>query len=388
MFSLWGLAFRPLFLFGCLFSLLAVAWWGYFWWLPFSWQPYGGAIWWHGHEMLFGFVAVIVVGFLLTAVQNWTGVPGLKGRPLQLLFVSWLLGRVVLVLPFSLPAVWVMLIDCAFLLFSAMAMSYPVLKVKQWRNLIFVPILFLLFTLNAISHWAVVTDQPLTATRTLHAAIMLFVLLVSIIGGRVIPFFTASKMNLERLPANKWIEVFSIAPLILLVAVAVLGFERQSPWLMTGLCLPALLAHSWRLSRWGGQHCRSVPLLWSLHLSYLFIPLGLLLLMLASWGLVSSFSAALHGFTVGAIAGMILAMVSRVVLGHTGRPLQPPTLMTWAFVLIGLSALLRALLPGFVPAVSHWAIATSSVCWLLAYGLLVFYYAPMLLKARVDGRPG
>jgi uncharacterized protein involved in response to NO len=204
----------------------------------------------------------------------------------------------------------------------------------------------------------------------------------------VIPFFTAGKLGIERLPAKKWIEVFSIAPLLLLVVVAVLGFGRQSPWLMTALCVPALVAHCWRLSRWGGQHSRSVPLLWSLHLSYLFIPLGLLFLVLASWGVMSSFSAALHTFTVGAIAGMILAMVSRVVLGHTGRPLQPPALMSWAFVLIALSALLRALLPGFVPAVGHWAIAAAAVCWLLAYGLFVFYYAPMLLKARVDGRPG
>ncbi|RLA02673.1 MAG: NnrS family protein, partial [Gammaproteobacteria bacterium] len=149
------LAFRPLFLGGTLFSIFAIGWWIYFWLDPFSWQPHGGPIWWHGHEMIFGFGVAIVTGFLLTAVQSWTGVIGLRGKPLAALALTWLAGRILVAFKLGLAGWVIAAIDVSFLMGAAVAMAYPIIKVKQWQNLMFIPILTLLAITNATSHWAI-----------------------------------------------------------------------------------------------------------------------------------------------------------------------------------------------------------------------------------------
>ena len=387
-FPLFRLAFRPLFLGGTLFSIIVIAWWSYFWLNPSDWQPYGGPIWWHGHEMLFGFGVAIVVGFLLTAVQTWTGVLGIRGKPLIVLAAAWLLGRVLLAFGAGLPFWLIMIGDLTFLVLSAIAMAYPVIRARQWRNLMFVPILVLLALLNGVSHWGVVTDQPLIAQTSLHGAIMMFVLIISILGGRVIPFFTANGAGVERKAPLKWLEISSITSTILLVSVAFIGFTRFPAALLVVLSTVAAITNGWRFMRWGGQHCASIPLLWSLHLAYAFIPLGFIALALYGAGYMGNLSAALHCFTAGAMGGMILAMISRVTLGHTGRPLKPPALISLAYILVLSGALIRVILPGWFPETSGWAVGTAGLLWILGYGIYCFYYAPMLVTTRADGRPG
>ena len=382
------LAFRPLFIGGTLFSIIIIAWWSYFWLNPFNWQPYGGPIWWHGHEMLFGFGASIVVGFLLTAVQTWTGVIGLRGRPLLVLALAWLLGRLLLAFGARLPLWLVMAGDLLFLIFAAIAMAYPVFRAKQRQNMIFVPILAILALLNGISHWGVVTNQPEVAQLSLHGAIMMFVLIIAILGGRVIPFFTANGAGVEKKPPIKWLEIVSIVSIMLLVAVAFFGFNKVPSNLLLAFSGIAAIANGWRFLRWNGQHCAKIPLLWSLHLSYAFIPLGLIVLALFAAGHTSSLSAAMRCFTAGAMGGMILAMISRVTLGHTGRPLQPPKLMSLGYIAIIVGAILRVVFPGWFPDGSSWAIGLAGGLWVLGYGIYVFYYGPMLVSTRADGRPG
>ncbi|MCB1680113.1 MAG: NnrS family protein [Halioglobus sp.] len=382
------LAFRPLFLGGTLFSLIAMLWWTVFWLQPSAWQPYGGAIWWHGHEMLFGFGGAIVVGFLLTAVQAWTGVPGLRGGLLGVLAGSWLLGRLLLAFGAALPTGLPVAVDLSFLLFAAAAMAYPVVKVRQWRNLMFVPMLFALALLNGASHWGVLRGRPDLALQALHGAILLITLFIVVIGGRVIPFFTANATGCQRQPPRRWLEILSGGSVILLVVIAFAGFSRIPAALMVPLCAGAAVVNGWRFLRWGYQHCWGVPLLWSLHLAYAFIPLGLLALALHSAGLLPHVSTALHCFTVGAIGGMILAMISRVTLGHTGRPLRPPRAMTAAYILILASAVVRVLVPAVLPALSQWGIGLAGLLWLAAYGIYCYYYGPMLLAPRIDGGPG
>ena len=382
------LAFRPLFLGGTLFSLIAMLWWTVFWLQPSAWQPYGGAIWWHGHEMLFGFGGAIVVGFLLTAVQAWTGVPGLRGGLLGVLAGSWLLGRLLLAFGAALPTGLPVAVDLSFLLFAAAAMAYPVVKVRQWRNLMFVPMLFALALLNGASHWGVLRGRPDLALQALHGAILLITLFIVVIGGRVIPFFTANGTGCQRQPPRRWLEILSGGSVILLVVIAFAGFSRIPAALMVPLCAGAAVVNGWRFLRWGYQHCWGVPLLWSLHLAYAFIPLGLLALALHSAGLLPHVSTALHCFTVGAIGGMILAMISRVTLGHTGRPLRPPRAMTAAYILILASAVVRVLVPAVLPALSQWGIGLAGLLWLAAYGIYCYYYGPMLLAPRIDGGPG
>lgn len=382
------LAFRPLFLGGTLFSMIAIAWWAYFWSAPFDWQPYGGPIWWHGHEMLFGFGAAIVVGFLLTAVQSWTGVPGVKGNKLAVLASAWLLGRLLIAFGASLPGWVVMLGDLSFLLIGAIAMAYPVIKVKQWRNLMFVPILLVLMLLNAMSHWGTLNGRTVLALNALHGATLLIALVIAIIGGRVIPFFTANASSYTRLPNIGWLDGLSIGSIIALVLIAFIGFSEVPSALLAVLSLVAAVANGWRFLRWGVGHTLKIPLLWSLHFSYLFIPAGMVALFLFSIGWLGSISIALHCFTVGAMGGMILAMISRVTLGHTGRKLQPPKLMTLGYILILVAAVFRVLLPGLFPSFTQWGILIAAILWVAAYAIYLFYYAPMLLYPRVDGRPG
>ena len=384
------LAFRPLFLGGTLFSIIAISWWSYFWITPFNWTPHGGPIWWHGHEMLFGFGAAIVVGFLLTAVQSWTGVIGLRGKPLALLAITWLLGRLLLAFgtDYHLPNWFIALGDISYLLLATIAMAYPVLKVKQWRNLMFVPVLFVLTLLNASGHWAVINDQPQLATQALHGTIILFSLIISILGGRVIPAFTANTTQCAKQAPIKILEVTAIVSIILLILIAFIGFNNVSPHLLLLISSIAALSNGVRFSRWGFQHCKSEPLLWSLHTAYIFIPLGFIMLALHSLGLMDNTSAALHSITVGSIGGMILAMISRVTLGHTGRQLNPPRLMTFAYLCVFLATLIRVIIPAWFPNFTIWSIGLAGCLWIIAFSLYFYYYTPMLLTARVDGRPG
>jgi len=384
------LAFRPLFLGGVFFSVIAIAWWTYFWISPSGWTPHGGPIWWHGHEMLFGFGAAIVVGFLLTAVQSWTGVMGLRGKPLAVLALSWLAGRLLLAfgVSYGVSGWFIAAVDMSFLLLACVAMAYPIVKIKQWHNLMFVPILFILSLLNASGHWAVINHQSHIATQSLHGSIVLFSLIITILGGRVIPAFTANTTRCTKHEPLKWLEIFSIVSIVVLMLIAFSGFENVPPMLLLTVSVIAALANGWRFSRWGFQHSTSVPLLWSLHLAYIFIPLGFVMLALHSIGLMDNTSAALHSITVGAIGGMILAMISRVTLGHTGRQLNPPGLITVAYLLVFLATLARVIVPAWLPEYTVWSIGIAGALWVLAFGIYLYFYTIILVTPRADGRPG
>jgi len=382
------LAFRPLFLGGTLFSVVAILWWLYYWMNPSDWNPHGGPIWWHGHEMIFGFGAAIVGGFLLTAVQTWTGVIGLRGMPLAVLALSWLLGRLLLAFGAGLPTWLIALGDVIYPIMAAIAMAYPVIKVKQWSNLMFVPMLLVLALLNMTSHWGVITEQPQLAMQSLHGTIMLFALIIAIVGGRVVAAFTANATGCKRAAPIKWLETASISSIILMLMIAFYGFANVPSILLTLVASVAAIANGWRFLRWGYQHSWSDPLLWSLHLAYAFIPLGFVAMVLYSVGLMDNLSAALHSFTVGAIGGMILAMISRVTLGHTGRPLHPPKLMSLAYIFILSAAIVRVVLPAWLPELTHWGIGLAGVLWVAAYGIYLFFYAPMLVTTRADGNAG
>jgi uncharacterized protein involved in response to NO len=165
----------------------------------------------------------------------------------------------------------------------------------------------------------VLSEQPLIASKALHGGVMLITLVVAIVGGRVMPMFTANGTGTAKVAPVKWLELSSLLSLLAVAVVAFAGYTVLPPALLIALLVFAALANAWRFLRWGFWHCWRVPLLWSMHLAYAFIPLGLLALALHHAGLFASGSAALHCFAVGTIGGMILAMISRVSLGHTGR---------------------------------------------------------------------
>ncbi|EOD53779.1 NnrS family protein [Aeromonas molluscorum] len=383
---LFRLGFRPFFLLGALFASLAMFAWlgqlnGYVF-LPGLQNP----VWWHGHEMLFGFGSAIVAGFLLTAVQNWTAHPGVRGWPLALVVGLWALPR--LLLPWlgeSTSAL--MLADLFWLPLCAWFLAKPIVVTRQWRNLFFVPLLLLLTLLNGASwYWR---GDWLLAERILITTVLLFITLIAVMGGRVIPFFTARGTGQDKVPALPWLERAALGSLWLLLAC---WLSLPSGWLNAGLLAPlyivAALLNLWRQLRWRLPSTLPHPLLWSLHLAYLFIPLGLTGFAAQTMGFAITASAASHFLSAGAMGTMILAMIARVSLGHSGRALQVGRRIVLAFSLVLLAGLTRPLLPLLWPAQTLLGWNLSGLSWALAYALFVWVYAPILSRPRLDGRPG
>ncbi|MCH7373710.1 NnrS family protein [Aeromonas sp. MR16] len=383
---LFRLGFRPFFLLGALFSCLAMLGWlgqlnG---WLQLP--GLSNPVWWHAHEMLFGFGASIVAGFLLTAVQNWTAHPGVRGWPLALVVGLWALPRCML--PWvGEDSVVLMAADLAWLPLCAWFLARPIMITRQWRNLFFVPLLLILTLLNGASWlWR---DDWIAMEHLLITTVLLFTTLIAVMGGRVIPFFTARATGTEKAVPLPWLERGALASLWLIMLLwLLLPTAWTTSLYMVPLYIVAASLHLWRQLRWQPKSTLSHPLLWSLHLAYLFIPLGLLALSAQAAGLPITLSVASHLFSAGCIGTMILGMIARVSLGHSGRALRVGRRITAAFGLVILSALLRVLIPQLWPAFTLVGWNLSGWSWIAAYGLFVWVYAPILSQPRADGRPG
>lgn len=383
---LFRLGFRPFFLFAALFSILALSLWGMVLFGGVSFSPYGSWFWWHGHEMLFGFVGAVIAGFLLTAVQNWTGRLGLRSYPLVALFVVWLLGRIMLLFPGPFPTQLIALVDISFLPLVAAVLGFFVVRARLWRNMLFVPVLLILAILNGFMHWAAMGNDVLLYKKMATTVIFLITFLVSLMGGRVIPFFTANGTNTEKAAPIKWLEITALASILLLVLGTLLSLNAT---VMGLICLLASASHLIRTLRWRIWITFSVPLLWSLHVACWFLAIGFFQLALFHWGFIDDYISVLHTLTVGGIGLIILAMIARISLGHTGRSLQIGPIVVIGFAALVGAALLRAVLPLVVPGASFTVVYGGSIAlWVLGFGAFIVAYLPILTKARVDGRPG
>lgn len=385
---LWGQAFRPMFLLGAAFSALAILLWG------LALQgiillPGSGSVFWHSHEMLFGFALAIVAGFLLTAVQNWTGQRATHGRPLLLLTLLWLAGRLCMLAGDLLPWWFTGLVDMAFMPLVAWFFWRLLFAVKQQRNYFFVPVLLLMTFANAVMHWGnAVQDMSLVQWGS-HSVSWMLILMITVIGGRVMPMFTANGSMTPKTEALPWLEKLVLGASWLLLVIYLLRLDLLLPPFVLALLLVLTAAsQALRIARLRIGVTWKIALLWSLHLAYWFIPLGLLLLAMHYLGWPVTFSAALHALTAGAVGGMILAMIARVSLGHSGRPLQPRPLMSLSFALLLLAALLRSLGVILWPQQSLLFYSLSALLWSSAFILFVFCYARILLGPRPDGRAG
>lgn len=393
-YPLWRLGFRPFFLIGAIFSSIAITLWLLIYLGNVTFTPYGGGYWWHIHEMLFGFVIAIVAGFLLTAVQNWTGIRGASGNTLKLLTLFWALPRILLLLPEMMPHSLIIIADLIFLPAVAWVLAKPIVKIKQYRNLFFVPLLLSFTLLNMLMHYSVLSNSIINLSAISHTVVLLVSLLISIIAGRVTPMFTANGTNTAKVPQLIWLERSCIISLIGLVLVHLISvFSPLPKTLMSTLFLCAALLQAYRWLRWRPWLTVSVPLLWSLHLALAFLWLGLAALSF-SYFLPDSFlpnythSHLWHLLTIGTIGGIILAMMARVSLGHSGRILSVNHFMALAFIAISLAAILRSLGPVILPQQSLLFVSLSSVLWLSAFIIFIINYWPVLTRPRIDGRPG
>ena len=231
------------------------------------------AVWWHVHEMLFGFSMAIVVGFVLTAIQNWTGVPGTKGYRLGLMVALWLLARLLFWIPVS---TWVIcFIESLFLLYVAYEIGYRIVITKGWRNLFFLPLFLLAIGANIASYSVLDKVLPFSASDVWQAMMWWFTLLLSVMGGRVIPFFTARKLNFSPPIPIKLVEWGNslVLSLLFILSFSPAAFNQFGPSLM----LVAGGLQTIRLFRWKPWKTIKVQLLWSLHLAYFCIPMSLIL---------------------------------------------------------------------------------------------------------------
>lgn len=376
-----ALGFRPFFLAAGVFAVVLMGAWLLVLHGRLDTGTWTAAVW-HGHEMLFGFTVAVIAGFLLTAAQNWTGLATPSGTPLALLSLLWLAGRVAFLIP-GLPPLAIALVDLAFLPVLALTLAAPIVRANQRHNAVFPLLLLVLAAANALVHLEAF-DVAATAGLGLHLAAYAVVGMIMVMGGRVIPSFTDNRL---RTRARRWKTPETVVPLATIAALfAALAAPHSHVTAL--LAAAACAAHGVRLAGWYTFRFWAVPLLWVLHLGYAWVPLGFALLALAAAGIVPSTSPALHAFTAGGIGVLTLGMMARVSLGHTGRLLEAPPVMTWAFVAINLAALLRVALPVLVPEASLPSMVAAGALWIAAFGLFVVVYAPILLRPRVDGKPG
>jgi len=387
--ALLRLGFRPFFLSGAVFSVIAIILWLLMYKGTISLSPLGGGYWWHIHEMIFGFGCAIIAGFLLTAVQNWTGVRGAQGITLLILFLIWLAGRIVVLMPELLGETLTTLIDLSFLPAIAFVLAKPIVATKQYRNLFFVPLLLLFTLANLEMHLALYFPQTFTVTFAAYTGVLLVTFLMSVMVGRVAPMFTANGTKTAKIKPLPWLDKatngsLAIAMLYLLLQ-PIIDFSETFFGI---LLIVSGVFQTMRWLRWRPWITLNIPLLWSFHFSIKFIAIGLIVLG-ASYLVAEIPSHHIwHLLTVGGMGGLILAMISRVSLGHTGRPLSPPKAMNAAYVLITLAALVRSLGPWALPEKTLLFIDISGTFWLVSFGIFVVAYAPMLINIRKDGRPG
>ena len=376
-------AFRPFFLLAALLALLGIAGW----WLLLAHGVDGSANLpprlRHGHEMLFGFAGAAIAGFLLTAVATWTQRPAVAGARLAALCGLWIAARLGAVLPGEAGYLLWALGSGLFWLWLTVLMAGEVLPARNTRNYK-VPAVLAAFVAAEAVFFLAGSGQLAPKEAALRAGLMLIVGLILLVGGRIIPNFTLNWLKQHRPESGARLPSFDQWDFgaVIVTALFAAGFVLRPLDLFTGwLGLAAGLAQAGRLIRWQGWRTGREPLLWVLHVGYGWIPVGLMLLGLAALGQPLWLDAGIHALTVGAIGTLVLGVMARVALGHTGRPLVATSDMTLAFVLITLSAALRV----FAPA-GHPAMMWSMPLWLAAYALFLFRYTPILLAPRADAR--
>ncbi len=385
---LFRLGFRPFFLGGAVFSVIALLLWILILKGKLTITPLGGGYWWHIHEMVYGFASAIIAGFVLTAVQNWTGIRSISGNKLMLLFALWLAGRLVLLFPQLLGNTLSSIIDLSFLPVVAYLLGKPIIAIKQYRNLFFIPLL-LLFTLANLEMHLAIYNSYFSVAFSGYTGVLLVIFLMSVMTGRVLPMFTANGTGTQKVLPIKALEIITNGSIAIamfsLLLQPFIGFNRA---FFAVILLLAGISQAIRWFRMRPWITFGVPLLWSFHFAVMFVWFGFLVLGLSYLQNNTPVNHVWHLLTIGGIGGIILAMISRVSLGHTGRPLMPPKIMNLAFLLILVAPLFRVFGPLFLPSKALIFYDISAFCWLIAFGCFAAKYGPMLWSARADNRPG
>ena len=374
-------SFRPFFIAAGIWATLAVP----FWLLSYFGILIGidnfNILLWHQHEMLFGFVAAAITGFILTAIPNWTGRLPIKNKPLALLLLLWILGRVGFLITAIFGTITTSLMDLPFLIVLVLVIMREIISGKNWRNL---PVIILIsfFTLgNILVHLQI---QEILDSAELGIRLSTFTLsvLLALIGGRIVPSFTRNwltKIKAERFPSPAGIfdKISLISLVVFVFAQIVIPYHE----LTSLLALLAGLLHGIRLIRWKVWMTLSEPLIWILHVGYMWLSVALVLIGFAGLTNFVPYASSYHALTIGAFSTMILAVMTRASLGHTGRRLKATLGTTFIYVFITIASVLRVCEP-FLNEYGNLLLSFSGIFWTLSFSLFVFIYLPILSQPR------
>lgn len=386
--ALFSYGFRPFFLFGALWAALAMTLWimmlTNLLLLPTRLDPVA----WHAHEFLFGYLGAIVAGFLLTAVPNWTGRLPVVGWKLAALFGLWALGRVAIALSAVLPIGLPETIDILFPVALGVMILREIVAGKNWKNLVVLVMLGVFTLANLIFHIEAAQGASAAQGVGMHLGIASVVLMISVIGGRIIPSFTRNwmvKTGRKAFPAPP-MQRFDKATLTL-TAIALGLWVVQPSAVESGMALILLATlHLVRLLRWKGFNTLSDPLLSVLHLAYFLIPLGALMEGAAIlWPNLLPPASAQHIWMAGCFPLMTLAVMVRATLGHTDQELQADPASIAIFLSV-IGAVLARISAGIWPDIATLLYDLSGVCWIGAYVVFCIRFGPSLLRSK-DAKP-
>lgn len=381
--------FRLFFLAAGLYAMLTVFAWLAFlfggWPLPIGWAP----MQWHSHEMLYGFVVAAIAGFMLTAMTNWTGATPLRNKGLLALFLVWLAGRVSMLFAAWFSPWLVASIDLAFISVLAVYVFLVLWRFQNRRNLVLVVVLAFMWSGNLVMHAGYISGRMDLLQRGQLMGFDLITVLIAIIGGRIIPAFSGNWLRNQGRDSSAirtWsgVETSALISLVLVFLADAMGLPTR---IVAGLALLAASIHTIRLYGWAGWLTLREPLLWILHLAYLWLVVALYLRGLSPFVDAISNSVWQHAMGVGAIGTIIPGVMTRVAMGHTGRPLK---LINWG-IIIYVSITVAAILRVFTALGLfdfRLGVSFSAVCWVIAFGLFVLLYGPILASPRADGKPG
>jgi uncharacterized protein involved in response to NO len=377
--------FRPFFLLAAAFAVSILPIWMLAYAGAIDLNGYLDATYWHAHEMLFGFATAVIAGFLLTAVGNWTGRETATGLSLLGLCVLWLLGRVSLMAPRVFPHWLTAISDLAFLPALGVVIGWPIVASNNRRNLVMLGVLVALWLANLAIHLDALGVLPGGRERGATVGLDIILFLILVIAGRTIPMFTRNATGVLSIRALPALDALTLTSMALLTVCDAALARRDVVAVAAGLT--SLLAVC-RSLKWGARHAFKVPLLWILHVGYLWIPAGLVLRTVSLFSPAVPPSVAIHALTVGAIGGITLGMMSRVALGHTGRPLRASRSVIVSFVLVTLAAIARVLVPLIDISYYRASVFIAGTLWTAAFGVHLAVHIPILVSRRADLKPG
>lgn len=387
-FALFSYGFRPFFLLAGAHGVIMIPWWvfGY----SHGILSFRGLapMYWHAHEMIYGFVMAAVAGFLLTAVPSWTGERGFAGKPLLAAVALWLAGRIAMSTADEWQF-WVFaLAELAFVPSLIALLAPPILRTRN-RNLPLLAVLLVLWAIDVAFLAAIAHGDATLAAGSMRLAIDVVLVLITVIGGRIVPAFTANALRRRgEEPRVVTRSALEIAVVVLMVAVALADVFAPHGIVSGVVAALAAITHLWRLSGWRSFRTRGEPILWIMHVAYAWMPMGLALKAIAILGGGGWASRWQHALATGVIATMILAVMTRTALGHTGRPLVVSRAIAVAYLLLTFTALLRTFGIALFPAHYLLTLAVAATTWSACFVIFLVVYAPILWRARADGKAG